>query len=107
MEARVGVPSGVLRPFYSEVVTAGYLSRDGADGDVLRLTPRGQAEAGKIVAAWKSWLMSELAGWLEAHEASPEQTSMIEAAIGRIALRLIREAEADRENAGRAAALRG
>ncbi|HEY3957786.1 MAG TPA: MDR family MFS transporter [Streptosporangiaceae bacterium] len=107
MEARVGVPSGVLRPFYSEVVTAGYLSRDGADGDVLRLTPRGQAEADKIVAAWKSWLMSELAGWLEAHEANPEQTSMIEAAIGRIALRLIREAAADREDAGRAAALRG
>jgi hypothetical protein len=32
-------------------------------------------------------------GWLKAHEISPEQTSMIEAAIGRITLRLIREAE--------------
>jgi hypothetical protein len=30
-------------------------------------------------------------GWLKAHEISPEQTSMIEAAIGRITLRLIRE----------------
>jgi hypothetical protein len=101
------VPPGVLRPFYSEVVTAGYLSRDGADGDVLQLTPQGQAEASKIIAAWKAWLLGELAGWLKAHETSPERTGMIEAAIGRIALRLIREAEADREEAGRAAALRG
>jgi hypothetical protein len=105
MEARVGVPHGVLRPFYTEVVAAGYLSRDGGDGDVLQLTPRGQAEADKIIAAWKAWLMGELAGWLKAHETSPEQTRMIEGAIGRITLRLIREAAADREDAGRAAAL--
>jgi hypothetical protein len=39
--------------------------------------------------------MGELQGWLSAHEASPEQTGLIEEAIGRITLRLIREAEAE------------
>jgi EmrB/QacA subfamily drug resistance transporter len=93
VEARVGVPAGVLRPFFTEVVAAGYLTRDG-DG-VLTLTPRGQAEVDKIVSAWKTWLMGELQGWLKAHEASPEQTAEIQAAIGRITLRLVREAEAE------------
>jgi EmrB/QacA subfamily drug resistance transporter len=93
VEARVGVPTGVLRPFFGELVTAGYLTRD--DDGVLALTPRGQAEVDKIVAAWKAWLMGELQGWLKAHEASPEQTAQIQGAIGRIALRLVREAEAE------------
>jgi hypothetical protein len=104
MEARVGVPAGVLRPFYTELVQAGYLTRDG-DG-VLGLTKSGQAEAEKITAAWKAWLMGELQGWLKAHETSPEQTKQIEAAIGRITLRLIREAEADPEARRPAPALR-
>jgi hypothetical protein len=94
VEARVGVPEGVLHSFFGEIVAAGYLTRDDSTG-VLTLTERGQAEAAKITAAWRAWLMGELAGWLKAHEASPEQTSLIEAAIGRIALRLVREAEAD------------
>jgi EmrB/QacA subfamily drug resistance transporter len=93
VEARVGVPPGVLRPFYGELVAAGYLTRD--DEGVLALTPRGQAEVDKIIAAWKAWLMGELQGWLKAHEASPEQTIQIQGAIGRITLRLIREAEAE------------
>jgi EmrB/QacA subfamily drug resistance transporter len=93
VEARVGVPTGVLRPFYGELVTAGYLTRD--DDGILALTPRGRAEVDKIVAAWKAWLMGELQGWLKAHEASPEQTTQIQGAIGRIALRLVREAEAE------------
>jgi EmrB/QacA subfamily drug resistance transporter len=99
VEDRIGVPHGVLLPFYDEIVAAGYLSRD---GDTLMLTPRGRAEAEKIAAAWRAWLMGELQGWLAAHEASPEQASMIEEAISRIVLRLIREAEAEQES-GRAA----
>jgi EmrB/QacA subfamily drug resistance transporter len=95
VEDRIGVPHGVLRPFYDEIVAAGYLSRD---GDELALTPRGRAEAEKIAAAWRAWLAGELQGWLAAHEASPEQASMIEDAISRIVIRLIREAEAEQES---------
>jgi EmrB/QacA subfamily drug resistance transporter len=97
VEDRIGVPPGVLRPFYDEIVTAGYLSRD---GDMLTLTDSGRAETTKITAAWRAWLMNELQGWLKAHEASPEQVALIEAAIDRIVLRLIRENAADQE-AGR------
>jgi EmrB/QacA subfamily drug resistance transporter len=93
VEARIGVPAGVLRPFYTEQVTAGYMSRD--DEGELTLTQRGQAEAEKITAAWRAWLMGELQGWLKAHEVSPEQTQLIEQAIGRIALRLVRETAAE------------
>jgi EmrB/QacA subfamily drug resistance transporter len=98
VETRIGVPHGVLTPFYREIAAAGYLTR--ADDGQLELTAAGRAEAEKITAAWRSWLMGELQGWLKAHEVSPEQTSAIEAAIGRITLRLIREAHAE---AGRTA----
>jgi MFS family permease len=102
VEARIGVPAGVLEPFFREIITAGYLARD--DSGVLTLTPRGQAEVDKLIAGWKAWLLGELQGWLKAHEVSQEQTSLIEAAIGRITLRLVREAEA--EEAARRPALR-
>ena len=84
-------PGGAVRP-----PLLGYLTR--SDG-VLELTGRGQAEADKLVAAWKAWLMGELRDWLATHEVSPAQASEVEAALGRITLRLIREAEAE---AGRA-----
>jgi len=87
----------VLTPFYREIAAAGYLTRD--DDGLLTLTDSGRAEAQKLVAAWRAWLMGELQGWLKAHEVSPEQTSAIEAAIGRITLRLIREAQADARHA--------
>ena len=62
---------------------------------MLELTERGQAEADKLVAAWKAWLMGELRDWLSAHEVSPAQAAEVEAALGRITLRLVREAEAE------------
>ena len=93
IEERVGVPPGVLRPFYRDVASAGYLTR--SDDGVLELTERGQAEADKLVAAWKAWLMGELRDWLSAHEVSPAQAAEVEAALGRITLRLVREAEAE------------
>jgi len=82
----------VLRPFYRDIVSAGYLTR--SDDGVLELTERGQAEADKLVAAWKAWLMGELRDWLSVHEVTPAQAAEVEAALGRITPRLIREAEA-------------
>ena len=98
VETSVGVPPGVLRPFYREIVTAGYLTRD--DDGVLALTGRGQAEVGKVVAAWKAWLMGELRGWLEEHEVNSEQRLQVEEALGRITLRLVREADAEARRTG-------
>ena len=48
--------------------------------------------------------MGELRDWLAAHEVSPAQASEVEAALGRITLRLVREAEAGRAPAVTAAA---
>jgi hypothetical protein len=104
-EARVGVPAGVLEPFFREIIAAGYLARSGdAPDGVLTVTPRGQAEVDKLVTAWKAWLMSELQPWLQAQETTPGQTRQVEAAIGTITLRLIREAEAEARRAPLAAA---
>jgi hypothetical protein len=97
VEARVGVPARVLTPFCPEIAAAGYRTRD--DGGLLALTDPGRAEAHRLAVAWRAWLMGELQGWLKAHEVSREQTSAIEAAIGRITLRLIREAEAEAPHA--------
>ena len=72
----------------------------GVDEGVLVLTERGEAEVGKLVAAWKAWLMHELRGWLEAHEVNSEQRQQVEAAIGRITLRLVREADVEARRPG-------
>ena len=98
VEATVGVPPGVLRPFYREIVTAGYLTRD--DDGVLGLTMRGQAEVAKVVAAWKAWLMGELRGWLSEHEVNAEQRQQVTDALGRITLRMVREADAEARRTG-------
>jgi EmrB/QacA subfamily drug resistance transporter len=98
VEARVGVPAGVLTPFFGEIVAAGYLSRSG-DG-VLTLTASGQAEVDRLIVAWKAWLMGELRDWLQARDVTPDQTREVQAALGRITLRLIREAEIEARHAG-------
>ena len=92
------MPPGVLRPFFRDIVTAGYLTR--ADDGVLALTERGQAEVGRVVAAWRAWLMGELRGWLEEHEVDSEQRREVEEALGRITLRLVREADAEAGRTG-------
>jgi EmrB/QacA subfamily drug resistance transporter len=92
VEARVGVPAGVLTPFYRDIAAAGYLTRE-ADG-LLALTDQGQAEAEQLVATWKAWLTGELHDWLAEHHVTPEQESQVQAALGQISLRLVREAAA-------------
>lgn len=84
-------------PFYREIAAAEYLTRD--HGGLLALADPGRAETHRLAVAWRTWLMGELQGWLKAHEVSREQTSAIEAAIGRITLRLVREAEAGARHA--------
>jgi hypothetical protein len=79
-------------------VTAGYVTR-GGDG-VLLLTERGQAEMGKVTAAWKAWLMGELRDWLEEHHVSSEQRQQVADALDRITLRLVREADAEARRTG-------
>jgi MFS family permease len=65
IERSVGVPPGVLRSFFDEIVEAGYLTRD---GDTLRLTPRGRVETDLITTAWRAWLVQELHDWLPADD---------------------------------------
>ena len=57
-------------------------------------------DLGKVTAAWKAWLMGELRGWLEEHEVNSEQRRQVEEALGRITLRLVREADAEAGRAG-------
>ena len=95
IERSVGVPSGVLRSFFDEIVTAGYLSRD---GDTLRLTSTGRSEIGLITTAWRAWLLAELREWLPATGAAvvpaeSAQPERVNAAIDRIVRRLVRESE--------------
>jgi MFS family permease len=124
IEHSVGVPPGVLRSFFDEIVEAGYLTRD---GDTLRLTPRGRVESDLITTAWRAWLVQELHDWLPATDAAIESGSTpaaigaadnegdtetgsdvdrtgrhrdpygarVDAALDRIVVRLVREGELD------------
>lgn len=96
MEARIGVPCGVLTPFYWKIAEDRYLVRDA--GGLLTLTEQGRAKAEQLTATWKAWLMGELRDWLAERNATPEHEARVEAAIGRIALRLVREAAAERRH---------
>ena len=48
----------------------------------------------------KAWLMGELRGWLEEREINSAQRQQVEDAIGRITLRMVREADAEASRAG-------
>jgi len=85
IERSVGIPPGVLRSFFDEIVAAGYLTRD---GDTLALTARGHKEVDMITSAWRTWLVQELTERLPA--AAPE---IVNAALDRIVVRLVRENE--------------
>ena len=57
IERSVGIPPGVLRSFFDEIVEAGYLTRD---GDTLRLTEPVGNEVDLIITAWRAWLCRNL-----------------------------------------------
>jgi hypothetical protein len=95
VEESVGVPPGVLRSFFDEIVADGYLTRD---GDHLSLTPKGMTEVNLITTAWRTWLVDELREWLPDNDSEIDAGARpaprrVDAALDRIVIRLIRENE--------------
>jgi len=92
IERSVGIPTGVLRSFFDEIAAAGYATRD---GDTLSLTTHGTEQVQLITAAWRAWLVNELADWLPKEETKSTSKARVDAAIDRIVIRLVRENEQD------------
>jgi len=100
---QLGVPRGVLRPFFDELVEAGYLH---LDGDTLHLTESGHHEVELIIAATRRWLVVQLHDWLPPATSadvaeSPDGQGVtvageddVNAALTRLVVRLVRENEA-------------
>ncbi|NBH09291.1 MDR family MFS transporter [Amycolatopsis sp. SID8362] len=75
-----GVPAPVLEPAFNRLELTGHLhySRDGWE-----LTPAGRTEFAKVVGAWHDWLADRLGDWGTGNRAE------LDAAIGRVAARLL------------------
>ncbi|MDS0136756.1 MULTISPECIES: MDR family MFS transporter [unclassified Amycolatopsis] len=75
-----GVPAQVLEPAFNRLELTGHLryTRDGWE-----LTAGGRAEFGKVVQAWHDWLADRLGDW------GPGDRAELDAAIGRVAARLM------------------
>ncbi|WP_086848301.1 MDR family MFS transporter [Amycolatopsis kentuckyensis] len=75
-----GVPAQVLEPAFNRLELTGHLryTRDGWE-----LTPAGHEEFGKVVRAWHDWLADRLGDW------GPGSRAELDAAIGRVAARLM------------------
>jgi EmrB/QacA subfamily drug resistance transporter len=96
VERSVGIPEGVLRSFFDEIVEAGLLTRN---GDTLGLTDSGRQQVDKIITAWRAWLVAELRDWLPGAGAEIAETQRVDAALDRIVVRLVRENENELEPA--------
>ncbi|WP_372665006.1 DHA2 family efflux MFS transporter permease subunit [Amycolatopsis kentuckyensis] len=75
-----GVPASVLEPAFNRLELTGHLryARDGWE-----LTPAGRSEFAKVVGAWHAWLADRLGDWGTGNRAD------LDAAIGRVAARLL------------------
>ncbi|MEU7784369.1 MDR family MFS transporter [Amycolatopsis sp. NPDC049159] len=75
-----GVPAPVLEPAFNRLELTGHLryAREGWE-----LTDAGRAEFAKVVAAWHDWLADRLGDWGTTNRAE------LDAAIGRVAARLL------------------
>ncbi|MFJ7214363.1 DHA2 family efflux MFS transporter permease subunit [Amycolatopsis sp. NPDC098790] len=75
-----GVPAAVLEPAFNRLELTGHLryARDGWE-----LTPAGRSEFAKVVGAWHDWLADRLGDWGTGNRAD------LDAAIGRVAARLL------------------
>jgi hypothetical protein len=79
------VPPEVLAPAVGLAVSDGYAEL--ADGRV-RVTPAGQVEVDRLVAAWREWLDERLDGW---NAADPADRARLDRAVTALAGQLLRE----------------
>ncbi len=85
------LPAKVIEPAFVSLEYAGYLERDGEE---LALTDRGRAEFDRLAHAWRDWLVERLSDWRQ------ESRTDLNAAIDRVALRMIEQA-GDEQRQGR------
>ncbi|WIV55061.1 MDR family MFS transporter [Amycolatopsis nalaikhensis] len=78
--AHFGVPAPVLEPAFNRLELTGYLRYTGGRWE---LTPSGHEEFAKVVRAWHDWLAERLGDWGTGSRAE------LDAAIGRVAARLL------------------
>jgi len=77
--AHFGVPPQVLEPAFNRLELLGYLTYSGGG---WHLSEAGVAEFGKVAQAWKDWLAERLSDW-------GGDRVQLDAAIGRVAARLL------------------
>ncbi|MEU5049528.1 MDR family MFS transporter [Streptomyces sp. NPDC021096] len=88
------MPAEVLEPAFSRTARAGYAR---LEGDLLFLTPAGEAELERLSTAWRSWLATHLDDW---DAGDPQDRARMERALDGLAERLLEEDEHAREHTG-------
>jgi len=82
---RLHIPREVLAPAFNDLGRAG-LAR--IDGDVMALTPAGQAQLDRVHTAWRDWLDDHLDDWTLT---DPTDRALLDQALNNIAVRLVDE----------------
>ncbi len=100
VESWVGLPQGVLTPYFDALVADGLVARA---GDVLTLAPAGEDAGRAIVGAWRDYLRDGLREWLPDAQVESAET---DAAMRRVVTRLIRESTRPGRHSVEAAAAR-
>ncbi|WP_410601116.1 MDR family MFS transporter [Amycolatopsis sp. lyj-90] len=94
--SRYGIPPEVFEAAFARLEFTGHLAF--RSGEWVT-TAAGRAELEKLIRAWKSWLAERLLDWgLEGHEE-------LDAALGRVANRILDQAAEDRPSGKHAAAV--
>ncbi|MFD4606009.1 DHA2 family efflux MFS transporter permease subunit [Streptomyces sp. NPDC058464] len=87
------MPVEVLEPAFEQAVDADRVERT---GDLLSLTPAGDAEVERLHAAWRRWLDTRLDDW---NVSDPDDRALFDQALDNIAARLLDEEQRPRETA--------
>jgi hypothetical protein len=93
IEARIGIPEGVLTSFFDGIADLGYLRRR---GDRLELTTEGEARITLVVDAWKTWLAEELRDWLPPEQADLAEAERLDAVLRRMVTRILVDEQHER-----------